>query len=362
MDQIKKMILVKIPTSICNFRCHYCYLAQRDEAYQGIQPEMKYSPAQVAKALSVQRLGGKAYLNFTADGETLLTKDIDQYVKAVVQEGHYAEVVTNLTITPMLERFLQWDPELLKRLEFKCSFHYLELKKRGLLKTFAENVHKIWGAGASANIEVAPSDELIPYIEELKEFSMEQFGALPHLTIARDDRTSGIEYLTALSDSEYERVWSQFDSDFWAYKRTIFGVKQTGYFYAGKWSAYIDLSTGYAAKCYFGKLCDDVFAHPEEPFPEDAIGACPIAHCYNGHALLTLGIIPGAAETRYGDIRDRVKMDGDHWLQPELKAFFNTKLEDQNQTDSAAVRSFKLSKYRFRKAAGKVYRKVKYRT
>ena len=33
-----------------------------------------------------------------------------------------------------------------------------------MLEQFALNVQKIWDAGASANIEITPSDELIPYI------------------------------------------------------------------------------------------------------------------------------------------------------------------------------------------------------
>ncbi len=142
MDKIKKIILVGIPMSICNFRCHYCYLSHKDKSFQGVQPKMKYSPEQVAKALSPERIGGLAYINFCAEGETLLTKDIDLYVKPLLEQGHYVEFVTNLTVTPVLEKFLSWDREILKRLEFKCSFHYLELKKKNLLNTFAENVKK----------------------------------------------------------------------------------------------------------------------------------------------------------------------------------------------------------------------------
>ncbi len=306
-------------------------------------------------------------MNFCADGETLLTKDIDKYVKALVQEGHYAEVVTNLNVTPMLERFLSWSLDLLKHLEFKCSFHYIELKKRGLLETFADNVKKIWDAGASANIEITPSDELIPFIDEVKAFSLEHFGALPHLTIARDDRTKEIAYLTNLTDYEYEKAWSQFDSDFWRFKRTIFGVKQTDYCYAGKWSAYIDLSNGRTTQCYCGRLLSpDVFRFPHSLFPELPVGSCPIAHCYNGHALLTFGLIPEATDVRYGDIRNRVCSDGHQWLQPELKEFFNTKLEDTNKPESellkrlnifkeAALDSY-LSAYRF---AGRMKKKIK---
>ena len=331
MDQIKKIILFRIPMSVCNFRCSYCYLAQRPQSYQGVQPKMQYTPEQVRRALSKERIGGVAYTNFCADGETLLTKDLDLYVKALLEEGHYAEVVTNLTRTAALEKYLSWDKDLLKRLEFKCSFHYLELKKKNLLDVFADNVKRVWTAGASANIEITPDDSLIPYIDEVKAYSLEHFGALPHLSIARDDRTAGIDYLTNLPIDQYDKIWSQFDSGFWQFKKTIFGKRQKCFCYAGSWGYYVDLPTGKALQCYGGKSLGNIFEHPNKPLPETPIGRCPIAHCYNGHMLLTLGYIPHQYATCYGNIRDRIRPDGTHWLQPELLAFFNTKLEETNQ-------------------------------
>lgn len=296
---------------------------------------MKYSPEQVAKAFSKERVGGIAFMNFCADGETLLLNDLDKYVRALVEQGHYAEIVTNCTVTPMLDKILAFPPELLKRITFKCSFHYQELKKKNLLDRFAQNIKKIWAAGASANIEITPSDELIPLIDEVKAFSMEHFGALPHLTIARDDRTSGIDYLTNLSPEEYEKTWSQFGSTFWEFKRTLFGVRQKDFCYAGAWGYYVNLATGQATKCYCGASLGDVIAHPEKPLPFKPIGRCHTSHCYNGHALMSLGYIPHKYGTGYGDIRDRQKVDGSHWLQPELKAFFNSKLEESNAELSA---------------------------
>lgn len=333
--------------SICNFRCNYCYLAQRPVSYQGIQPQMRYTPEQVGNALSIERMHGACFMNFCADGETLLTKNIDKYVHELVSRGHYAEVVTNLTATEVLDRFLVWNRDLLSRLEFKCSFHYLELKRKGWLDRFADNVRKIWAAGASANIELAPSDELIPYIDEIKQFSMANFGALPHLTILRDDRTSGIEYLTKLSMSEYDRIWSDFDSPFWQFKKTIFGVKQTNFCYAGGWSAYIDLTTGEATGCYGKVKLGNVFEKPEKPFPFKPIGKCPIAHCYNGHALLSMGLIPDLQTPGYGYLRDRTKENGDHWLNQELRAFFDEKLADSNERLSSALRFCEIAKRKF---------------
>ena len=355
----KKALLIHIPLSICNFRCHYCYIAQRPIHFQGIQPQMKYSPEQVAYALRPERIGGFCFINFCAAGETLLTKDLDKYVKALCEEGHFVEVVTNLSITNALEKFLSWDKKILNHLEFKCSFHYLELKKKGLLDKFAENVNKIWAAGASANIEMTPSDELIPYINEVKDFSIKHFGALPHLTIARNDNTKQIERLTSLPLKNYNDVWSQFHSNFWEFKTSIFGKKQKRFCYAGAWSAYINLATGDATACYCEPSLGNVFENPDAPFPEIPVGKCPIAHCYNGHALMTQGLIPHTYDTNYGEIRDRQKTNGDHWLQPELKAFFNEKLLKNNKEWSRLHKSLYIQLSKFRNLLKAFLQKIK---
>lgn len=330
MEKVKKLIFFRIPMSICNLRCHYCYLAQRQECYQGKQPEMKYSPKEVALALSSARVGGRAFINFCADGETLLTKDLHLYVKELLKEGHYCEVVTNLTISSELEKYLEFDKDLLKRLEFKCSFHYLELKKKNLLDVFISNVKKVWEAGASASIEITPNDELIPFIDEIKALSQKEFGALPHITIARDDSTENIGYLTKLSMEQYDEIWGAFNSEFWEYKKSIFGQRRKEFCYAGSWSFYIDISTGLARQCYCGKYLGDIFANIEEPLPEEPIGRCQMPHCFNGHAFLTFGTIPEMTEVGFGNIRNRIKCDGTEWIQTNLKSFFNSKLKENN--------------------------------
>lgn len=331
MDKIRRLILLSVPMSICNFRCNYCYLSQTSGSYQNKQPDYRYSPEYVGKALSSERLGGLALFNICAAGETLLTKDIDLYVYELLKQGHYVEFVTNLTITPVLEKMLAWDKDMLKRLEFKCSFHYLELKKKKLLERFASNVHKIWAAGCSANIEITPCDEMIPFIDEIKLFSQEHFGALPHLSIARNDDSTGIEYLTHLSMEEYNSTWSQFKSEFWEFKKTIFRKKRNEFCYAGDWLLNINLATGATGQCYRGRFTQNVFDNIDKPIVFKAVGHCLQPHCYNGHALLTLGCIPHFTSVGYGDIRNRIKNNGEEWLQPELKSFFNSTLVESNQ-------------------------------
>ncbi len=326
---MKKIILCAVPTSICNFRCRYCYLAQRDEYYQGEQANICRSPEYIAKAFSKERLGGACYFNFCADGETLLTKDLDKYIYEIAKEGHYIEIVTNMTVTPVLNKIFQWEPDILEHITFKCSFHYLQLVERGLLATFADNIKRAWAAGCSANIEITPDDELIPHIEDVKRFSMENFGALPHLSIARDDRV-GHDFLTKLSKEEYIKTWSQFDSDFWKFKMTIFNQKRNEYCYAGAWSLYVNFATGNAVQCYCGGYLQNIYDNISKPIDFYAIGQCPDTHCYNGHALLTLGCIPKFTDVCYGNIRDRIRADGTHWIQPKMLNFLNSKCEESN--------------------------------
>lgn len=328
---MKKIFLFAIPLSICNLRCHYCYLSKRESSFEGVIPEMKYSPEQIAYAMRQERVGGASYFNLCADGETLILSNIERYIELLVKEGHYVEVVSNMVLSKRLDKVLALGSEVLSHVEFKCSFHWQQLKERGLLETFADNVNRAWAAGASVNVEVTPPDELVPEIEELKAFSMEHFGALPHLSIARDDSTGGIERLTNMSLDQYNATWSSFHSGFWEFKSTIFGKKQTDFCYAGAWSYVVDMATGEASQCYNGGKIGNLFSNPDEPLPEKPIGRCPIAHCYNGHMLLTLGLIPGCTDVRYGNIRDRVRMDGTHWLQPGLKAFFNEKVSESNE-------------------------------
>lgn len=341
VPKLKRIILCAIPTSICNFRCHYCYLSHRSAAYQGEQAHFEYSPEHVARAFSPERLGGICYFNFCADGETLLTQNIDEYIRRIVEQGHFVEIVSNMTVTPMLKKILSWDKELLKRVEFKCSFHYLELMKHNMLQLFADNVKSVWEAGASASVEVTPSDELIPYIEEVKSFSLEHFGAYPQCTIARNDATKKIEYLTKLPVEEYIKAFSAFESPFFTFKTDIFGEKRHEYCMAGVTVLAVNMATGVCGQCYRSNFTQNIFKDLSKPIRFIPIGKCKQPHCYNGHMLLTLGA--GAMPERFKDvtavdIRDRARTDGSHWLTPEVVDFYGQRA-DVNTPLSAAEKS-----------------------
>ncbi len=367
MDKIKKCILIGVPTSICNLRCRYCYISQKMEnfAEKGVQANLQHTPEEWAIALSQERLGGPCYINICGGGETLLTKGIEKYIYALAKEGHYIEIVTNCTVTKVINEILSFEQEVLDRITFKCSFHYLQLKERNMLEIFTNNVKNIWAHNCSANIEITPDDELIPYIDEVKQYSMEHYGAFPHLTIARNDLNNQ-EYLTSLSMEEYDKTWSQFDSSFWRFKKEIFNQYRKEYCYAGSWSLYLNLEDGRTKQCYCSNYSSNIFKDVNKPIDFVAIGKCKEAHCYNGHALLTLGCIPNFTSVRYGDIRDRIRPDGTHWIQPKMLSFLNTKLEESNQLSTNKKKRadkrkscFWLLKVFPKRAVGKIKRMLK---
>lgn len=366
VPKLKRIILCAIPTSVCNFRCHYCYLSHRDVAYQGNQACFEYSPEYVAKAFSPERLGGICYFNFCADGETLLTKNIDEYIRRIVEQGHFAEIVSNMTVSPMLNKILSWDRELLKRVEFKCSFHYLELKKHNMLRLFADNVNAVWKAGASASVEVTPSDELIPYIEEVKAFSLKHFGAYPQCTIARNDATKKIEYLTKLPVEEYIKAFSAFESPFFRFKTGIFGEKRHEYCMAGVTVLYVNIATGQCGQCYRSNFTQNIFKDLSKPIKFIPIGRCKQPHCYNGHMLLTLGA--GAMPEQFKDvtavdIRDRVRTDGSHWLTPEVIGLYGQRADENALLSVMEKLGYRCVNawYRIWDLPRRTLRKVKYR-
>ena len=173
------------------------------------------------------------------------------------------EIVSNMVLTKKLEPLLEIGPEVLSHVEFKCSLHYLAFEKKGLLKRFADNVSAAWVAGASCNVEITPSDELVPRIPDVKEYFMENFGALAHLTIVRNDAMSGIDRLTELPCDKYLSASNQFDSPFFDFMNTIFGVKQTGFCQAGAWMYHATMNTGDARQCYKGRKIGNVFENPD---------------------------------------------------------------------------------------------------
>ena len=224
MDKMKRFIDIYVPVTTCNFRCHYCYITHNG-LFANTLPNFLVSPVDFGKALSRDRLGGICLLNFCGGGETLLPQEIVDYVRAVLDEGHYVMIVTNGTVTKAFERFATFPKSHLSRLFFKFSFHLQQLEEHRLVDRFFSNVRMMRDAGASFTIELTPIDEMIPRQDELRQMCLKEVGAIPHATVARDQHDMDkLPLLSRLSEEEYKKAWQVFSSKLFDFKFSVFGI------------------------------------------------------------------------------------------------------------------------------------------
>ena len=222
---MKRFIDCLIPFQTCNLRCHYCYITQTKSFGQKL-PVFPYGADHIGRALSVERLGGASLINICGEGETLLPPEVVGIVHAILKQGHYVMVVTNGTVAKRFDEIAALPADCLDRLFIKFSFHYLELKKRGWLDLFFDNVQKIRKAGASFSVELTPSDEMIPHIDDAMALCRARVGAPCHVTVARDETRPELTILTRHSPAEYREIWNRFDSDLFRFKMSVFGEKR----------------------------------------------------------------------------------------------------------------------------------------
>lgn len=330
MSEIKRLINCIVPVTACNLECSYCYVPTMNEEKNKL-PDFKYSPEHIRKALSQERLGGKCLFNICGNGETLIPKEIPEIILLLLEEGHYIELVTNGTLTGRINQIIDSGIPALSHLEFKFSFHYLELIQKNLLETYIQNVHRVKEAGCSFTIELVSGDETIPYIDEIRDVCLKNFGALCHITIARDDRNNA-DFLTSMQMEEYRKVWEIFDSKMFDFKLSTYNQKRKEYCYAGDWMLILNIATGEARQCYSSYYRHNIFKNIDEPIHFVPIGKhCRFAHCFNSHAMMTLGIIPEIDTVSYAEIRNRVCADGSEWLTPEFRDFVSGKFKNNNK-------------------------------
>ena len=356
---MKRFIDIHIPITKCNLNCHYCYVAQECERNNVATPFM-YSPEHIGKALTQERLGGICHFNVCGLGETLIPEETVRIVYELLKNGHYVFIVTNAILTNRILEFVNFPEEYRKRLGFKCSFHYLELVKKDLLKKYFSNVELIKKNGMSFSIEMTPSDELEPYIDEIKKITLENVGAYPHVTIPRDMTKSDIVLLSKHSASQFYDIWKTFNSDMLDFKYQVWGQKRKEFCHAGEWSGLLNIGNGIMTQCYGECLRQNILKDINKPIEWIPVGHnCPMPHCYNSHSLLGVGDI-SAIDGNYALERDRVDMrDGSHWLTSEMREFLSHRLEDYNyvQTKKEEINCDKTWKNRMRKT--KVKEKVK---
>jgi len=327
----KKMILCFIPNNKCNFKCDYCFLSQIPEWIRH-EESFFYSVEHIAKCLSSKRLGGSSLINITGEGETLLQPGIVDLCRLLLVEGHYIELVTNLTIVKVVDDFMQMPRDLLNHLEFKVSFHYNELKRLNLIERFFENIKKIRNAGCSFTLELMPYDELVPEIDKIISLCEEKVGAKCQVTVGRSDDKTTRGLLSNFPVEKYKQQWGKFESTMFNLKMELLNVKRKEFCYAGDWTLYVNLYSGEASSCYGQPYKQNIFKDPEKPIHFHAVGChCLEPYCINGHAHIAMGVIPQYECGTYADIRNRTCIDGSQWFSDNCYNFFNSKLIETNK-------------------------------
>ena len=320
-----------IPYHACNLNCHYCYVGQReDKGGRGptSDTELRYSIPHMVKALSVEHLGGKSIINLCAAGETLMPPYVTELIQALLREGHYITVVTNATLSERFKEIALMDKKLLDRLFFKCSFHFLELKRKNLMKTFFQNIERIREMGASFSVELCAFDELEPYIDEIKEICMKEVGAYPHVVIPRTDDTK--ELLSKHTLAQFKDIWKVFDSALFDFKAKYWGEKRTEFCRAGEYEFLLNGGNGNYSKCYKQGVTQNLFEDLTKPILFEPVGCeCKMPHCFNAHIFLGLGCIEEIHDATYADMRDRIDVNtGEHWLNPTMREVFSHRFSE----------------------------------
>ncbi len=330
-DKIVKYVSCHVPYKNCNLRCSYCYIGQVREYYS---EELKFhSPEFIRAAFSKRRLGGISFINFCAGGETLMCKELLPIISEILKEGHYVSIVTNGTVTKAFDEMIVLGVDL-SHIFIKFSFHYLELKKKKLLDIYAKNVNKMRSVGCSVSIELVPSDDLVEYIEEIKRFSLDKFGALPHLTVPRDDTAKELVILTKMEMDEYARIWGEFDSEMFRFKLANIKTERYKNCMAGEWSLQVNLETGDVYKCVGNPYIDNIYEDICREIKLERVGGeCSLPYCYNCHSYLALGLVEEISAPTYYEVRDRETLSGLHWITDTMKDVFTQKLYENHRLD-----------------------------
>lgn len=330
-EKISKLILLYIPTSQCNFQCHYCFI-NHTKSWEEEKELFKFSTDHIVTCLTKKRLGGTCLINLTAKGETLLYKDIVSLTHGLLKQGHYVEIITNGIATKKIEELLKADECILRRLFFKISYHYEQLSERNLTARFWNNVDLIKKSPCSFSLEVMPNDKLVSSINFIYKDCIDHVGAVCHATVGRDDSDKEKKLLTQFSKQEYVKTWSELNSPMFDLKMKLFGEKRKEFCYAGKWSLLIDIASGEAAQCYGRPFSQNIFVNPERPIIFFPVGySCMQPFCFNGHSHVALGMIPSLQAPSYEEIRNRKTDTGEEWLKPCCKEFFSQKLYENNK-------------------------------
>ena len=314
-----------VPVTGCNLRCDYCYIVQQGNEkqldFRETSDGFQYSVPHMLKALSPERLGGICAFHLCGLGETLLWSEICEFAMGLYKMGHYVSFTSNCTVTKVIEKFAMFPEEYRAKMFFKCSFHYREFKRLGLLERFAENVNILANAGISYSVEIVTNDYVLENLEEIKQFSLQHFGALPHVLTQRNEHIPGrFPRMESVMDRErYDRTWGQFHSELFTYHQEHFDRRHREFCYAGVYTFEFLLKNGDVYPCPGNRkkimnLFEDIDSTPLfVPVGHN----CPFDNCWFGFVTHILGGDDRDLDSPlyFRDFRNRIREDnGKQWL------------------------------------------------
>ncbi len=274
--------------------------------------------------------------NISGSGETLLCPEIVEITEGLLRNGHYVALINNCTVTNRIQQLAAMPASYKERLFFKVSFHYRELRKRKMLMDFVINVNLLKTAGIAYSIEIVSNDCILDDLDELKEFSMRNFGALPHVLTGRDEYVAGTypRSKTKLTHDEYNAIWASFDSDLFAYQQRDYDIPHREFCYAGVYTGTLLLSTGDFTPCPGTRKVTNFFEDLESRIRFLPMGhSCPFPNCYCGFFLHVLAGVardydPGVY---FRQFRDRLCTDGSYWLTPSIREAFSHRCSEYHE-------------------------------
>ena len=328
---IKRFFECLIPVTVCNLKCSYCYVIQRD--YRNMKlAELKYTPEHIGKCLTKKRLGGTCFFSICGAGETLAQPETFEIAHKLLKNGHIVNITTNGTLKNRFQELQNFAKEERERLHFSFSLHYLELKRLKLLNTFFDNVNFVKEMGCSFIVQINLCDEYIPVLDEIKSICMAQIGAWPQVAATRKENSnlSKIEFLTELSDEEYIARGKEFRSPLFDYTIENFNVKRTEFCYAGQRSGTLNLADGTLRKCYADPKSQRIFENPDDPIVFEPIGTnCGCAFCLNSSHFMSQGVIDNCDKRTYCSLRNRPEAE---WFNETMRCALSGKLWDTNDS------------------------------
>jgi len=349
---IYRFINTGVPTLGCNLRCEYCYIKQHGDEERILTIDeskslFNYSIEHMLKALTVKRMGGVCNFHFTGEGETLLCPSLVDLMYGLLDVGHYVTLTTNTTIGYQIDKIITFPENFRKRMFFKVSFAYRELKQRQMLEIFAQNVQLLKQSGISYTIEIVSSDFLLGDIEKIKKFSIEKFGALPHVLTARNEKTKGDAYpkeISCLSEHKYNEIWGSFNSDLFNYQLYANEIAHRGKFcYAGVYTGTLSLQTGDFYACPNSNKITNLFEDIEKPILFSPIArSCTLNFCFLGFFIHILAGAEREIDTNiyFHHFRDRVCSDGSTWLTPTMREAYSHRCSEYHEPYSKEKEEF----------------------